>query len=262
MTRLLLLLGDPVHHSLSPSMHNAAIRELGLPFVYVASRVRSGLIGDAVSGIRALGVAGANVTIPHKEHVIEHLDMLTPTAEAVGAVNTIFWKGNLLVGDNTDVEGFLRPLSDLERSFQSALVLGSGGAARAVTYGLRDVPGLTIAARSEDKAARMVRELSISAEVVPLEKAGEHATRADLIVNATPVGGPESEHLVPIVLRNLSPGVVVYDLLYSPSPTRFLSHAANLGATVLDGRRMLREQASAAFERWTGHRFPTSVLVN
>lgn len=262
MTRLLLLIGDPVHHSLSPRLHNAAIQELGIPYIYAACRVRTGDVGEAIQGIRALGVAGANVTIPHKESVIPYLDELTPTAAAIGAVNTIYWKEDALVGDNTDVEGFIRPIANLERGLRSVLVIGSGGAARAVLYGLRNVPNLIVASRSTEKALRMVEEMAIQADVIELDDAADRAASSQLIVNATPVGGPGLERRVPIQLSTLQPGTIVYDLLYAPSPSRFLSNAQALGGSILDGRRMLREQASAAFKRWTGHRFPDSVQLD
>jgi shikimate dehydrogenase len=258
--RLILLIGDPVAHSLSPSLHNAAIAHYGLPYHYEACQVASTDLEDAIRGIRALGVTGANVTVPHKERVIPYLDDLTDSARSVGAVNTLFWKDDRLVGDNTDVEGFVWPLSRMNVNPQRVVVLGAGGAARAVVFACRGAERVVVAARRREQARHLLDDIGVDGQSVELMGASEFIADADLIVNATPVGGPGLESELPINLPDTLEGTVVYDLLYAPSPTRFLRDARARGATAIGGKAMLRAQASAAFNRWTGYRFPIRML--
>lgn len=250
-----MLIGDPVAHSRSPAMHNAAIDRLGLPFVYVATRVPPGKLNDAIAGFRTLGILGANVTIPHKQAVIPLLDDLTVRARAVGAVNTLFWQDDLLIGDNTDIEGFLAPLPD--RPVSRALVLGAGGASRAVCYALRDADELIVAARRVGQGHDVLDQLGINGTAIHLDDASEIARSATLVVNTTPLGGPGREDLTPLRWPDhVAADCVAYDLVYTPSPTRFLREAAGRGLETIDGLPMLRAQASASFRRWTGVSFP------
>jgi shikimate dehydrogenase len=255
-TGLLLLLGDPVAHSLSPTMHNQAIARLGLPVVYLAARVTPEILPEAIQGLRALGVIGANVTVPHKEAVIELLDELTDRARAIGAVNTISRKGDMLIGDNTDVEGFLSPILRSGFKPKRPLILGAGGAARAVAYALRESTTVRIAARRPDQARALLAGLGIDGEALSLTAAANAVGDSDLIVNTTPLGGPGREDDTALVLTGDLTGQLVYDLIYSPSPTRFLREAASRGAHTIGGLPMLRAQASASFKIWTGHAFP------
>ncbi|HYE96662.1 MAG TPA: shikimate dehydrogenase [Rubricoccaceae bacterium] len=264
--RLVALLGDPVAHSRSPALHNAAFRALGLDLVYVACRVAPADLPEAVAGLRALGAVGANVTVPHKEAVVRLIDRLTPVAEAVSAVNTLVLEdGGTLRGENTDVAGFLAPLTPHLEALRSSevVVLGAGGAARAVVYAALtalDPARVTIAARRPAQAERLAADLAPfdprrALRVRPLAEAGGAMRAAHLVVNATPVGllddgspSPESDAF--------HRGQVVYDLVYGAVPTRLLRDAAARGATTLDGRDMLRAQAAASFLLWTGHEMP------
>jgi shikimate dehydrogenase len=258
----LLLIGSPVAHSISPYLHNTAAKVLGLSCVYRAIDTPPQRLATVISEIRAERLLGANVTIPHKEAVMPLLDQLTETADVVGAVNTLFWKDDVLVGDNTDVEGFLAPLSNIDIARQKVLVLGAGGAARAVIYALRKASSIRLAARRPEQARSLLDGMGISGEVVSLDGAHDFVADATLIVNATPLGGPGLEDRSPLDWpSSVERKVLAYDLVYKPSPTRFLRQASEAGAQTIDGRIMLREQASMSFQRWTGHRFPAEVKI-
>jgi shikimate dehydrogenase len=270
-TRLVALLGDPVAHSRSPAIHNAAFRALGLDLVYVACRVTPGALPAAVAGLRALGAAGANVTVPHKEPVVLLVDRLSPAAAATRAVNTIVpLADGAFEGDNTDVAGFLDPLgryAPLLRG-QEAVILGAGGAARAAAYALLTTLApsrLTVVGRTTQRAGRLAAELSSHDAhealcVMAPDDARRAVRRATLVVNATPAGmHPHVEATPWPDADDFSAGQLVSDLVYAPPETRLLREAAARGAATLDGRAMLLAQAAAAFERWTGRAMPLDV---
>ena len=269
-TRFALLLGDPVAHTLSPLLHNAAFRAAGIDAVYLACRVAPDSVADAIAGLRALPALGANVTIPHKQTVLPHLDRLTPEAEAIGAVNTITRLGDgTLLGDNTDAAGFLSGLDAKALHGAPALIFGSGGAARAVIYalltGLRP-RSLTIAARSPASAESLAADFTPFDErgalrVVPHAEAGSAVRNSRLIVNATPLGmHPNDETTVWPDAGDFSEDHVVYDLVYSPAETRLMREAAARGARTIGGLAMLIGQAAAAFEQWTGVPMPLDAV--
>jgi shikimate dehydrogenase len=279
------LLGDPVAHSLSPRLHGAAFAAAGIDGSYEAWRVAAGDLGEAVAMLRSEGYAGANVTIPHKETVAQHLDALTERAEAVGAVNTIIAQredgaggGVRLVGDNTDVAGFLAPLEEARPeapTFASLLrghevvVFGAGGAARAVAYAALTALAptrLTLAARTKRRAEKLARALSAfdesgALDVVSLDRAGERVEKAALLVNATPLGmhGAHEDATPWPEASDLGTGHICYDLVYAPAQTRFLKDAVACGATPIGGLPMLVGQAAAAFEQWTGADWPLGL---
>jgi shikimate dehydrogenase len=269
-TRLALLLGDPVAHSLSPLIHNTAFRALGIDAVYLAARVAPDAVADAVAGLRALDVLGANVTIPHKRTVLPFLDVLTPEAEAIGAVNTITrLDDGALRGDNTDAAGFLSALDADALRGADALVFGSGGAARAVVHALLTAlrPGsLTIAARTPAHAEALARrsaplDARAVLRVVPLAEAGAAVRRSRLVVNATPLGmHPHEDATVWPTARDFGSEQTVYDLVYAPTETRLLHDAASRGAQTADGLAMLIGQAAAAFEQWTDRPMPLGAV--
>ncbi|NNF56900.1 MAG: shikimate dehydrogenase [Rhodothermaceae bacterium] len=272
-TRLAVLLGDPVAHSRSPTIHNAAFRALGLDAVYLACRVASGDLPAAVAGLRALGVFGANVTIPHKETVVSLVDRLTPEAEAIGAVNTIVVETDgTLVGANTDAVGFVQPLVPFERQLrgQPAVILGAGGAARAVAYAILAAlqpSRLTIAARQREQAETLLYALAPYdprgvLHAVALEEAAVPMIReARLLVNATPVGmAPHPEATPWPHATDFHAEQVIYDLVYAPAETRFLRDAVVHGAIPVGGLAMLIGQGAAAFEHWTGQAMPLDAV--
>jgi shikimate dehydrogenase len=282
-TRLVGIIGWPVDHTLSPRMHNAAFRALGLNYVYVALPVAPDRVGDAIRGLAALGFAGANVTVPHKSAILPYLDELSPLAIAIGAVNTLVVRPNgTLLGDNTDAYGFMTDLAAAgwpggSPSGCRALVIGAGGAARAITYGLLEGGAeVAVANRTLDKAVELCRTVGgalASADPPAAARLRAHrfpeelaalAPGADLIVNATKLGlhgcgdplpwDPD----VPFHSRQL-----VYDLVPLARPagqTPFLALAASSGARVLGGLGMLVHQGARAFEMWTGVPAPVEVM--
>jgi len=259
--RTCILIGHPVSHSLSPVIHKAAYEALGMNWHYALMDVLRDDVAGVLAGVDGNRVVGANVTIPHKQAVFDCVDRCTPTAEAVGAVNTVYRRDGLLVGDNTDVAGFLGPLKEMGRDWSTsrAVVLGAGGAARAVAWGLTSRLGLAevaVTARRE-ATARAIPDVS----VVPWEERSEACSQADLIVNTTPVGMAPQEEASPlpddVALRS---GQIVYDLIYAPETTRLMARAQAAGADVIGGLPMLIGQAAEAFRIWTGRDMPVEAV--
>jgi shikimate dehydrogenase len=254
------VIGHPVRHSLSPAIHNAAYRALGLDWLFCAFDVPAGRAPEAVAGVRALGLEGLSVTMPHKADVIPALDRLTPVATALGAVNTIARSGEELLGDNTDGGGFLDTLR-IDEGFDPGgsrcLVLGAGGAARAVVLALAGAGAreVVVVNRTPEHA---VAAAGLAPDVARTGQAGE-AGSADLVVNATPLGmaGDESLPLDPALLR---PGQLVIDLVYHPAVTPLVEAARARGAAAANGLGMLIHQAAHAIRLWTGEDPPTEVM--
>ncbi len=261
-SRTVGVIGWPVEHSLSPAIHNAAFAALGMDWVYVPLAVPPGAVGDALAGLRALGFAGANVTMPHKSEVASRIDDLSDDARRLGAVNTIQVADDALSGHNTDAPGFdrfLRLDAGFDPAGRSALVFGAGGAARACALALAraDLATLTIAARDPaavdavraalDGFATAVRGIAIG------EAPGEPA---DLLVNATPLGRQGEELPLPAV----SAETLVIDLLYRPAVTPFQSAARAGGAVAFGGLGLLLHQAALSLELWTGRTPPLEVM--
>jgi shikimate dehydrogenase len=260
------VLGWPLEVTLSPLMHNVAFRQLGLDWIYLRWPVAPDGLADAVRGLRALGAEGANVTMPHKRAIVEHLDSLDGDALSTGAVNTVQRAGDQLVGHNTDVVGFSEFLVEdagFEPSGTSALVLGAGGAARAVVKALADLNAgsITVAARSDELAgdvAALARDGSGRAsEVLTWKRMADRVSQVDLVVNATPVG-MRGEPLLANSTFNSNQCVV--DLIYSPPTTLLIERARAAGATGWGGLGMLVRQAAASFGIWTGQQAPLDAM--
>lgn len=253
--RLYGVLGHPVAHSLSPALHNWALRELSIPAAYMAFDVAPENLPEFLRAVRALPVAGLSVTIPHKVAVMQALDGVSGLARRVGAVNTLYWDGKRLLGENTDIAGFLEPLRDLGRIPGSALVLGAGGAARAVLAGLLDlgVPRIALSNRTPDKAQALAAEFGV--DLAPWEQRQDAS--AELVVNTTPLGmAGERQDLSPWADLCLSPTQTAYDLVYNPQKTKFLADAESMGCRTIDGLTMFVAQARAQLRLWTGRDFP------
>ncbi len=274
-TQIVGLLGWPVGHSLSPAMHNAVFTHLELDWRYVPLPVdpsRPDAIPQAVAGLRALGLRGANVTVPHKQAVMRCVDRLTPAAEVIGAVNTIVVeKDGSLLGDNTDAAGFIGDLRDhgVDLQDRHVLVLGAGGSARAVVYGLAQagVARIAIANRTVATAQALAaalqphaRSCPLTAFAIPGDLQGL-AAQADLIVNCTALGMTPNVDTSPwpdeLPFRS---GQIVYDLVYNPAATRLLRQAARAGVQAIGGLGMLVWQGAFAFERWTGTPAPVDMM--
>ncbi len=259
------VLGWPLEVTLSPLMHNVAFRRLGLDWIYLRWPVPPDGLADAVGGLRALGAEGANVTMPHKRAIVEHLDSLDGDAVATGAVNTVQRTGDQLVGHNTDVVGFSEFLVEdagFEPNGTSALVLGAGGAARAVVKALADLnaASITVAARSDELAgdvAALADGSGRATEVLAWKKMADRVAQVDLVVNATPVG-MRGEPLLADSTFNSNQCVV--DLIYSPPTTPLIELARAAGATGWGGLGMLVRQAAASFAIWTGQQAPLDAM--
>ncbi len=271
-TRLVGIIGWPVEHSLSPPMHNAAFAARGMNWAYVPLPVPPDRVQEAVRGLRALGFRGANVTIPHKQAVIPLLDRITPEAQAIGAVNTIVVEEDgTLWGTNTDAQGFLDDLRahGVTVEGERALVLGAGGAARAVVYALaRAGAQVTIANRTLGRAVELVRQVhgvlpGRTFRVVPLtpDTLAKEAEEHGLLVNATSVGmWPEVDASPWPVQVGFGAIRVVYDLIYRPRDTRLLQDARAWGCQGIDGLGMLVRQGAESWRLWTGQAPPVDIM--
>lgn len=257
-TRVAAVIGHPVRHSLSPVIHNAAFRRLGLDWVYVALDVAPGGGRTAVDAMRALGLAGLNVTMPHKADVAAAVDRLSPVASALGAVNTVVAEGRTLTGESTDGAGLLAALA-ADRGFDPAdrrcLVLGAGGAARAAVLALAEggAREVVVVARRRDQAARA----AVLAGSVGRAGVAADVAAVDLVVNATPVGDQ-----LPLGVRadDLGAGQLVVDLLYAPATTVLMGTAEARGAATANGLGMLVHQAALSFRLWTGEDMPLDAV--
>jgi shikimate dehydrogenase len=270
-TRICGLIGDPVEHSMSPAMHNAAFREMGLDYVYVTFRVKSEDLSKAIEGMRALNMKGLNVTIPHKVAVLKLLDKLDPLAEKIGAVNTIVNDDGILTGYNTDATGFLQPLLEkgVEPKGKNIAIMGAGGASRAVSFILADRgANLVILNRlleldwAVDLARRISQTFSKNAEALELNRDNlvKILGKTDILVNATSVGMSPNIDVSPLPADLLKPGLIVYDVVYNPIKTKLLKDAEAAGAEVIGGIDMLVWQGVLAFEKWTGQKAPVELM--
>ncbi|HEX2173478.1 MAG TPA: shikimate dehydrogenase [Dehalococcoidia bacterium] len=266
------IIGFPARHSLSPAFQQAAIDALGLYARYEIWEVAEAGLGPLIASLRSGPRIGANVTIPHKQAVRAFLDRIDALADRIGAVNTIVREGGRLVGYNTDAPGFLRSLVEAggdDPAGAAVLLLGAGGAARAVAYALIEagVERLTIANRGRQRAEELAGHLGAGPRVAVVDWASADligvARAADLIVNATSLGmahGPAAESS-PLPAGAIRPGVVVYDLVYVPARTPLLAQAAERGARLVEGLPMLIHQGAIAFEHWFGRPAPIGVMT-
>ncbi len=255
------MIGHPVRHSLSPVLHNAAFASLGLDWAYLALEVAEGRAPAAVAGARALGLSGLSVTMPHKESVAGAVDRLSPTAERLGAVNTVAWVGDTLVGESTDGQGFLEALEDdhgFHPSHRRCLVMGTGGAGRAVVLALADAGAaeVVVAGRSAERVGAAVALAGGRGRPGTAEQVDD----AELVVNATPVGMEGYPAGPPVDPARLGPGQVVVDLVYHPATTPLVVTARERGAVATGGLGMLVHQAGHAFRLWTGQDPPLGVM--
>ncbi len=263
------LLGWPLSHSLSPAMHNAAFSAGGLDYVYLPLSTPPELLSQAIAGIKALGFVGVNVTIPHKVSVMGYLDEIDNSAKLVGAVNTIVVKENRLIGYNTDADGYISSLKSagVDVTGKHAVILGAGGAARAVAAGFisNNAASVTIAARAKIKADNIARLLPVDTPVRGIacdSKAFAVAlSEADVVVNTTPLGMyPDVANQPSMPWELLPPSAVISDLVYNPLITAFMAEATRRGHAVVGGEGMLVEQGALAFCLWTGHDAPREIM--
>jgi shikimate dehydrogenase len=261
-TRLVGVIGWPVTHSLSPVIHNAAFAALEIDWAYVPLAVPPGRVREALAGLPALGFVGANVTMPHKTEVAAALQELSEDASRLRAVNTVLVGADAVSGHNTDAPGFdrfLRRDAGFDPMGRTALVLGAGGAARALALALArgGLAELTVAVREPSRAEPLraaVDGLGLAVDVVPIDAVGE--LHRDLVVNATPLGAHGEAYALPA----LGSDVLAIDLLYRPRTTPLLEAARAAGGAGFGGLGLLLEQAALAFELWTGQPAPVEVM--
>lgn len=269
-TKKVGLLGWPLGHSLSPAMHNVAIAANKLDYVYLPLPTPPELLPQAVNGLRALGFSGVNVTIPHKIAIIDCLDELDASAALVGAVNTVVFRDGRLIGYNTDAGGYIRSLTTAGVSVNGkhAVILGAGGAARAVVAGFigNGINTVTIGARDATKANTTAAAFSAAGRQVTgvtLDSQDFIAAlaNADIIVNTTSLGMyPNVTGQPQIPWERLKPSAVISDVVYNPLITQFLAEAARRGHKTVTGEGMLAEQGALAFSLWTGCAEPSEIM--
>ncbi|MBD2386596.1 shikimate dehydrogenase [Cylindrospermum sp. FACHB-282] len=262
-TKLLGVIGHPVEHSLSPVMHNVALAELGLDYVYLPFPIEPQNLEVAIAGFAAVGVVGFSVTIPHKQAILSLLSEVTPIAQAIGAVNTVTRQDGKWVGTNTDVEGFIAPLQTTyhqDWSQKVAVILGNGGAARAVVAGCIQLgcASIHVVGRNVQKLEEFRHSWGNSSQAAQFqvhqwEELPKLIPQANLLVNTTPMGMYPHLEVSPLSvgeMTDLPPGAIAYDLIYIPKPTLFLQQAEKQGAIAIDGLEMLVQQGAAALKIW------------
>jgi len=274
-TKLLGVIGHPIEHSLSPLMHNAAIANLGLDYIYLPFPIKPEDLPRAISGFTAIGVQGFNVTIPHKQAIIPLLSEVSPIAQEIGAVNTVWRTEDGWSGTNTDVEGFLAPLKKLTNNEQEwhqsiAVILGYGGAARAVVAGLAQLEfaKIQVVGRDPKKLKAFAdswknSQLAVNLTVHHWQELPNLLPTAKLLVNSTPVGMYPHVDESPVsaeLMVKLPEKSIAYDLIYTPSPTNFLKIAQQQGAIAIDGLEMLVQQGAAALQIWLKQQVPVDIM--
>ena len=263
--RTYCIIGDPVDHSLSPAMHNAAFKALNLNCVYIAFRVGKDELEAGLLSLRKTNIAGFNVTMPHKVAILSLLDEFDETCTKIGAVNTVNNENGRLKGYNTDIHGFIEPIKRRKISLKekTVLLMGAGGAARAVVTALveEDIMKIIIANRSLEKAkvlSDICKNSNVNCELVSLDHVTKYTLDAHLIVNATPIGMKGEDSL--ITAEHISSDSVVYDLVYRPMETGLIQSAEEAEATVIYGYEMLLEQGAKSFEIWMQMEAPRDVM--
>jgi shikimate dehydrogenase len=265
--RTYCIIGDPIHHSLSPGMQNAAFAALGLNCTYIAFRVPPSELKESIESLRSINIAGFNVTVPHKVEAMKHLDELDVTAKKAAAVNTVNNIEGIFRGYNTDIHGFIEPLRQRKIDFRgmNVLLLGAGGAARAVVAGLAEESGsiskVVIANRDVERAKELAKigsGVGLRCERISLDSAQSVSPDSDLIINATTIGMNNEPSLIDY--DHIKKGSIVYDIVYRPVTTSLIENAKYAEANVVYGYEMLVEQGAKAFEIWTGIHAPRDVM--
>ena len=266
-TRVCAVIGDPIEHTMSPSMHNAAFNHLQLDFVFVSFRVTPDHLANAIGGVHALGLKGLNVTMPHKNAVTDFLDEADSTVKFLGAANTILNQGGRLRGFNTDGVGALRALRNngIELTKKKVLLLGAGGAAKAIAFCLtHEVGQLCILNRDIAKAKELVNVLepwgNVSGGELTLIQIATALQDSDVLINATSAGMSPNIHESLVRPEWFSPKLCVMDIVYNPVETRLIRDAKAAGAKVINGVEMLLYQGAASFEIWTSLPAPVEVM--
>ena len=267
MKRSFAVIGDPIDHSMSPHIHSAAFRELGIDSSYIGYRIPKGELAEGVEGLKKIRIDGFNITIPHKVEMMKYLDTMDQTCSLIGAVNTVTNTDGAFKGYNTDMDGFLEPLKQRETLIADAkvLLIGAGGAARAIVAGFakEKASSITIANRTlphADSLAQFAKTIKLDAITTGISHIGD-LKNYDIIVNATSVGLNNEPSVIP--MEQVTSNTVVYDIVYMPINTDLIKKAKQYGATVIYGYEMLLGQAVRAFDIWhegTGIKAPYKAM--
>lgn len=265
MGKSFAVIGDPIDHSLSPNIHSAAFRELNLDSSYIAYRIPVGELAEGIEGLKKIKITGFNVTIPHKVEMMKYLDKIDESCSLIGAVNTVTNSEGVLKGYNTDMDGFLDPLKkrNIEVAKKKVLLLGAGGAARAIVAGFakEKAQSITIANRTLENAKKLsefAKKIGLESNAIKVDDVKNSAKDYDFVVNATSIGLKNESS--PIVLEGINEKTVVYDIMYMPMNTDFIKKAKDEGAIVIYGYEMLLGQAARAFEIWHGIEAPYNAM--
>lgn len=272
-TQLCAVIGDPVEHSLSPQIHNAAFQANGLNMVYTAFHVKRGDTRRAMDGLRALGIRGLSVTIPHKMDIIPHLDEVDEVALNIGSVNTVVNDEGYLRGYSTDGMGAVRALNAgcVDPAGKRILVIGSGGASRAIVFTLATlspIPELTILGIDEPELRGLAGDMAERTKLVPSasllssESLAEAMNWAEIVIHTTPIGMTPKVDATVVPKELIEPRHVVFDVVYTPLQTRLLREARSVGATSIPGIGMFVHQAAIQFELWTGVEAPVDLMTD
>jgi shikimate dehydrogenase len=268
-TQVCGVIGDPIEHTLSPTMHNAAFNHLKLDFVFLAFRVKAAQLENAMRGMRGLGIRGLNVTMPHKNAVIKYLDEVDPTVKFLGSANTILNDNGRLLGFNTDGVGALKAMREngVNLDGKKLLLLGAGGAAKAIAFSLaKEVGELVILNRVSEKAKELAEALSatygkkVVGEALSPSVIQKSLQDAHIVINATSVGMHPHVSQSLVAPQWLNPDLTVMDIVYNPVETKLAKHAKAAGAHVISGVEMLLYQGAASLEIWTGRSAPIEVM--
>tara|TARA_B100000470_G_scaffold212386_1_gene192028 strand:+ start:508 stop:1329 length:822 start_codon:yes stop_codon:yes gene_type:complete len=265
MLKTFAVIGDPIDHSLSPTIHNAAYRQLNLECTYIAYKIPNGELNSGIESLKSIKISGFNVTIPHKIEVMKFLDDVDESCKLIGAANTIVNDNDSLKGYNTDMDGFLEPIKNRKISMKdsSVLLLGAGGASRAVIAGFAKERArkITIINRTIQKAndlAKFGQDLGLKSETISIEECEKLNECYDFIVNASSLGLKNEPSVIPPKL--MSTETVVYDIVYKPVNTELLKDAKKKNTKIIYGYEMLLEQASRSFEIWLKEKAPYEAM--
>ena len=265
MTKTYAVIGDPIDHSLSPAIHNAAFGFLGMDCAYIAYRIPKGELASGIEALKKIQISGFNVTIPHKVDMIRFLDEADENCTTIGATNTVVNNDGSLKGYNTDMDGFLDPIKkrNIDCKDSDVLLVGAGGAARAIVVGFakEKVRRITITNRTKERADELIKfanSLGVQSDYSDLSSAGEIAGKYKFIVNATSMG--LKGNMCPISTRTITKDSIVYDIVYMPVETELIEQSKKQGATIIYGWEMLLGQAMRSFEIWTGRQAPYQAM--
>lgn len=270
-TKVLCVIGYPIEHSMSPLMHNAAIRELKLDYIYLAFNIHPTNLNLAVKGFRTFDIKGINVTLPFKQKIMKYLDDIDPIAQKIGAVNAIKNNDGNLIGRNTDAEGVMKTFLDAGYSIsgKNILLLGAGGTARAIAYIMaKEANKIVIANRTEKRAKKLANELKkyfntlIEGKNNSASVLKEESKKIDILINTTPVGMYPNVQLSPIHAEFLHEDLIVYDVVYNPLETKLIKDATEKGCKTIGGLDMLVNQGALAFEWWTNRKPNVNLMKN